>query len=74
MKPQFPVVLLVDDEPDMRDLLRMYCETAGLQTVEARAKTNRIIPDCEGNVMWPGVGNQRAIFDWKLGKGYHFVC
>ncbi len=35
MEPQSPVVLLVDDEPGMRELLRMYCETAGLQTVEA---------------------------------------
>lgn len=33
--PQAPLVLLVDDEPDIRDLARLILEVSGLTVVEA---------------------------------------
>ena len=42
MAKESPLVLIVDDEPQMQNLVKMYCNTAGLPSIEAENATTAI--------------------------------
>ena len=74
---ELPVILIADDDPDLRRLVRMYLESSEYTLIEANSGTDaleKILIECPDlvilDVMMPGMTGWEILRDMRTKSGY----